>query len=545
MERLNQVRDQVRATFESMSWGQRGGIAIAVLATVGAMVWIMASATAVPMRTLFADLEPDQMARVVQELDARGVRYDLRGERTVLVPEDQLYNARIHLAGQGVPSSGGAGFELFDETEFGMTAFTQRVNYQRAMENELARTIRALDSVRLARVHLVLPEDTLFEEDQQDPSASVVLTLDRGIAPNDAEIHSIRYLVSSAVEGLSADAVTIIDSMGRTLARPSEDEGLGGSVEALQAAREVEKDIEERIVEILEPVVGNRRVRASVRVELDTSTRSETVEEYDPDTVAVRTEQRSQQTSTRSEQLGGGAAGAIANLPGGGAAAGGGGEEATSQTEEQLAYEINSVIRQRVQNGFTVERLTAAVLIDAAGPAPAALAGDEAAPVADAAAVGAPAWTPEQLAQLTQLVENVVGFDEQRGDRVMVMQEAFVPEPLLIATDTPLWASPDVFVPALRYAVLLLGLLLLGLFVIRPVMGVLLRKPEVEPQTQLIGRTVAELEGQADGEFSPAMTLASQDEAYEELRRRVLEMTNEDADRASEVITEWIRIDAA
>lgn len=545
MERLNQVRDQVRTTFESMSWGQRGGIALAVLATIGAMVWIMASATSVPMRTLFADLEPDQMARVVQELEARGVQYDLRGERTVLVPEDQLYNARIHLAGQGVPSTGGAGFELFDEAEFGMTAFTQRVNYQRAMENELARTIRALESVRLARVHLVLPEETLFEEDQQDPSASVVLTLDRGIAPNDAEIHSIRYLVSSAVEGLSPDAVTIIDSMGRTLARPSDGEGLGGSVEALEAAREVEKDIEERIVAILEPVVGNRRVRASVRVDLDTSTRSETVEEYDPDTVAVRTEQRSQQTSTRTEQLGGGAAGAIANLPGGGAAPGGGGEEATSQTEEQLAYEINSIIRQRVQNGFTVERLTAAVLIDAAGPVSAAGTGDAADTAAPAAGAVTPAWTPEQLAQLTQLVENVVGFDEQRGDRVMVMQEAFVPEPILMATDTPLWASPDVFVPALRYAVLLLGLLLLGLFVIRPVMSVLLRKPEVEPQTQLIGRTVAELEGEAGGEFEPAMTLARQDEAYEELRRRVLEMTNDDADRASEVITEWIRIDAA
>lgn len=545
MERLTQLRDQIASAFEGLSWGQRGGIAVAVLATVGALVWIVSSATSVPMRTLFADLEPDQMSRVVQELDARGVRYDLRGDRTVLVPEDQLYQARIHLAGQGVPSSGGAGFELFDDAEFGMTAFTQRVNYQRAMENELSRTIRALDSVRLARVHLVLPEDALFEEDQKDPTASVVLTLDRGLAPDDAEIQSIRYLVSSAVEGLSPDSVTVVDSMGRTLARPSSDGGLGGSVEALEASREIEEDIEERIVGILEPIVGERRVRASVRVELDTSEVVETVEEYDPDTVAVRSEQRSQQTRMRTEGGNGGAAGAVANLPGGaqGVAAGGGGEEESTQTEEQLAYEINSVIRQRVQNGFTVSRMTAAVVIDATGPSSAS----PTAPTADGAAApeapvpSGPAWTAEQIAQLTTLVENVVGFDENRGDRVMVMQETFIPEAPLDLGETPLWASPDVFVPALRYAVLLLGLLLLGLFVVRPVVAALLHKPEPEPETQMIVRTVAELEG----EMGPDGAIGVVDDAYEELRKRVLALTDEDADRASEVITEWIRVDAA
>lgn len=542
MERLNQLREQVAAAFAGLSNGQRAGIALSVLATIGALAWITMSATSVPMRTLFADLEPDQMSRVVQELDARGVRYEFRGDRTVMVPEDQLYSARIHLAGQGVPSSGGAGFELFDDAEFGMTAFTQRVNYQRAMENELARTIRALDSVRLARVHLVLPEDTLFEEDQKDPTASVVLTLDRGIAPDDAEIHSIRYLVSSAVEGLAPEAVTVVDSMGRTLARPSEDGGLGGSVEALEAAREIESDIEERIVGILEPIVGDRRVRASVRVELDTSEVVETFEEYDPDTVAVRTEQRTQQTSSRTEPANGGAAGAVANLPGGGpGAAGTAGEEQTMQTEEQLAYEINSVIRQRVQNGFTVERLTAAVLIDAAGPTGSTpVAEGEAAPVGDTAAEG-PAWTPEQIAQLTTLVENVVGFDAERGDRVMLMQESFVPVAPLDLGETPLWASPDVFVPALRFAVLLLGLLLLALFVVRPVVSALVRKPEQEPETQMIVRTVAELEGEMGANGSIALA----DDAYDELRKRVLALTDENADRASEVITEWIRVDAA
>ncbi|MFT4704479.1 MAG: flagellar M-ring protein FliF [Bradymonadia bacterium] len=550
MERLSQFASQLRTTFTGLPVSQRAGIGVAVLLTVAAMAWIMTSASRIPQRVLFAGLEPERSARVLEALDARGIPYELRGPGTITVSEDQLYAARIHLAGEGVSNPEGAGFELFDDAEFGMTAFTQRVNYQRAMENELARTVRHIEAVRSARVHLVLPEDALFEEDQEEPSASVVLTLERGVPPSEGEIESIRFLVASAVEGMAPGGVTIVDSMGRTLARPNEGGGMSGSSDALEAARGVETELEERIVSILEPVVGARRIRASVRVELDTSERVETVEEFDPEGVAVRNEQRSQETSSRTEAAGGGAAGAVANLPAGAPGAGGAaGQEDTGRTEETLSYEINTVVRQRVQNGYTVERLTVAVLIDAAGPAasaPIAVEGEpvegEAAPPARGAVVMN--WTPEQLAQLTSLVENVVGFDGERGDRVMIMQESFVAEPVLATSDVPPWLTPDLFVPVLRYGVLFFGILMLAVLVVRPVMRSLLTVPTTEPATQMIVRTVAELE--SDMQNGGIRVRSFEDEAeYDKLRAEVMSLTDQDVDRASEVITEWIRVDAA
>ena len=212
MERIQQIRNQFGETFSALSVAQKAGIASALALTIAALGWIVASASSTPYATLFANMPESQLARVIDELDSRGVPYELRGNSTILVPQDQVYATRIQLVGNGLASSEGKGYELFDNTEFGVPTLIQNINYNRAMETELARSISQLEAVQAARVHLVRPEDTLFEEDEVPPSASVVLDLQYGVRPDSSEIDSIRFLVAGAVEGLLPEAIAIVDS---------------------------------------------------------------------------------------------------------------------------------------------------------------------------------------------------------------------------------------------------------------------------------------------------------------------------------------------
>ena len=299
--------------FGRLSRRQRVSLVVVLVATLAAVAYIISSATAMPYRPLLSAVPPAAMSPLVEQLDAQGIPFQLTGESTISVPEDAVYSARIHLAGQGLPEMEGQGFELFDESDFGMTAFTQRVNYQRALEAELARTIRHIAGVRQARVHLVLPEEALFREEQESATASVVLTMSGSANPDNHQIQSIRYLVSSAVEGLRPELVTIVDHAGRMLARSTSDEGILASGETFEISNQIEQNFEQRIIAILEPIVGPGKVRASVRVDLNTAQVTEMVEEYDPASASVRSEERSEEGTTRGAQNAEGAPGAAAN----------------------------------------------------------------------------------------------------------------------------------------------------------------------------------------------------------------------------------------
>ena len=547
MERIQQIRNQFGETFSALSVAQKAGIASALALTIAALGWIVASASSTPYATLFANMPESQLARVIDELDTRGVPYELRGNSTILVPQDQVYATRIQLVGNGLASSEGKGYELFDNTEFGVPTLIQNINYNRAMETELARSISQLEAVQAARVHLVRPEDTLFEEDEVPPSASVVLDLQYGVRPDSSEIDSIRFLVAGAVEGLLPEAIAIVDSAGNVLARPDDETG-AGTGRMVEAARELELSLQQRVLAVLEPIVGYGKVRTSIAVDLDTSERVETAEEYDPDVVAVLSEQVTEETSNRETTGAGGAAGAVANLQAGGGDGQDSDSESSVRTNSNTVFGVNNTVRQRVQSGYTVERISVAVVVDgvalgAAGAAPpvAAAAAPAEGAEGEAAAVAIPprAFSQAELANLSALVESAVGFDSTRGDRVTLEPFAFVGAQRIAPAAQPVWSSPSFFVPVLRYALLGFGMLLLFGLVVRPVMKLIVAKPEraeAASDTQMIVRTVAELE--AEG-LRP-----TEADIYEELRQRVMELTAEDTDRASEVITEWIRVDA-
>src|SRR5918993_667166 len=284
---------------------------VGVLALVIGSTWYL---NRTEYRVLFRDLSGEEAAKVVERLKADNVDYQLQdGGRTVLVPTSSSDNLRLQFAGEGMPTSGRIGFEIFDKVAFGQTEFLEHVNYRRALEGELARTISSLSEVQAARVHIAMQKESLFGAKEQAAKASVTLTLKgtRALSPQAAA--SITNLVAASVEGLRAEQVFIVDSAGRSLARGAmgQDEGAMAGVD-LERQQKYERDMSMKVVALLEPVVGVEKVHANVTVQLHGSSQEQTTEAFDPATV-LRSEQSTIEGANAEVQ--GGVAGAQGNLP--------------------------------------------------------------------------------------------------------------------------------------------------------------------------------------------------------------------------------------
>jgi flagellar M-ring protein FliF len=552
MERLKAIKEQLQTVFGDMSLAQRISLGVAVAVVLGGLGWVIMSATEVEYRTLYSDVSEETAAKMTEALRKQGIPYKLENPTTIAVPREQVYEARLYVAGLGLTDANGSGYELFDESDFGMTAFTQKINYKRALENELARTIRHLETVKEVRVHLVLPEEALFRDEQEEPTASVVLTLANGRAPGDDQIDSIRYLVASAVEGLEPEQVTVVDNTGRLLARPDGDGLLAGAGAAgsLEASRNVENDLEERIVDLLAPMVGRDHLRAKVRVELDTAQVTETAEIFDPEATAVRSEQRSEETSNNGNNIAAGVPGIGSNLPGrDGAGPGGTAGNASQRTDERVNYEVSKTVRQVTNAGFTIKRLSVAVLVDeaAASGAPVAEGDEEAAEGDEAAAAVAAALTPERV---ESLVKGAVGFDDARGDTLQVSFESFRGADLASADPLPWYQEPELVVPAVRYLALVLLALVLGFLVMRPLMRVFEKPTDAAVASSSEALEVdAEVVGQRVGDLTDAfgedeLAQLETESPYAKLRAEIIELGKSDIDRTGQVIRQWIRADA-
>jgi flagellar M-ring protein FliF len=357
----------------------------------------------------------------------------------VLVPEERVHELRLQLAGQGLPRGGGIGFELFDKSHFGATEFEQRINLRRALEGELARTIGTLASVQAARVHLVLPERSVFAVNKEEASASVVLRLRSGRAFGRPEVAAVVHLVSSAVPGLAADRVSIVSAEGLTLHRPRSDAQRGGpgGVDEDVAEREsaVAASMEEQVRALLERVVGAGKADVRIHVALDTAARERTEEHYEPAKTALRSEQKTEEKSGAEGASVAGVPGALSNLPDTGeepaeGEAGG----ATSRSSWTRNWEVDRVTEKTVIPAGRVARLSVAVLVDGVYKE----------------SGGGAAYVPRdaaELARLGDLVKGAVGFDAVRGDSLQIdsAQFAKVAEPAaaggkeLIRAKRPWW----------------------------------------------------------------------------------------------------------
>jgi flagellar M-ring protein FliF len=509
-------------------------------------------------RLLFADMEPEEAARVESVLTTQKVDYRLLdGGRAVEVPKDQVDRLRLHFTSDGLPTSGRIGFEIFDKVAFGQTEFLEQVNYRRALEGEIARTIATINEVANARVHIAMAKDSLFESRSQPAKASVILKLKKNRPPAASTIAGIVNLVAASVEGLRPEAIVLIDSFGRPLARPSDesDEPLSGS--AFERQQRLEKEFSNRVVGMLEPIVGSERVRVNVSLRLNSNTEEQTEERYDPASV-IRSRQISLEGANSPAAQG--LAGARGNLPGTTPPAPAGAPvtpaqppaptlsaSSSNRSSETTNFEIGKVVRHTVKPRGDIARLSVAVVVDDDHQVKLDQAGKT--------VRSTKPRTPAEMQKIQQIVATAVGLDATRGDQITVENVAFddnsepMPEPTLMER----YGDP-VIQNLAPLVVLILGLGAL-LFVVRPIMRAVLPPREKKaavtvdtaplPAATLPVKSIEEIEGEIEAQLDAKAAPQLQDRKTPVLQRRVAKIVTDEPENAARLVRSWLLEDKA
>jgi flagellar M-ring protein FliF len=456
---------QILPDFIKAIGAARFGVMAGVAAALTAFFLYTAGViTEAPKTVLYAGLDPRDAAQVTAKLDAMNVQYEAKGDGgTILVPADQVTKLRMELASENLPAAG-VGYEIFDKSDaFGATSFVQNINRLRALEGELARSIQTIDGIDEVRVHLVIPERQIFSRDSQTPSASVVLKT-RGVMQR-GQVAAVQHLVAAAVAGLSPDRVAIVDDKGDLLAGGDDKSGPdAAAANEDQQTTDFEDRMRQRIESIVASVVGEGHVRVQVTAQIAYNHSSETSELFDPDSKVVRSTQTVEQNASDTAPNNSGAVSVSTALPNQQATpAGSDAQKSESgRTEETTNYEISKTVKTSTVDGGDVKRMSVAVVVD----------GNT---VVDGA--GHASYTPrtrEEMAQIENLVKSAIGFDKSRGDQVQVTNMAFAkidggqgtpaPQPFL-GLDGSYWFK------IIEAAILSLTALLIGLFVLRPLIA--------------------------------------------------------------------------
>jgi flagellar M-ring protein FliF len=431
---------------------QRGWAAVAgvlMTALAGGLLWY---GLRTDWRTLYAGLEPEDARQVGQVLTQAQIAFEPTADGTgILVPAAQLDKARLATAAKGTIKSGRLGFEIFDKPNWVGSEFDEQVNYQRALEGELEHTVSSLSDVESARVHLVLPHDSLFHDQERPAKASVVIKLRRRSLA-EGEPDAIRNLVASAVDGLTPEHVVLVDSAGNLPLGPK-------TAEAMELG--AEQALEQKLVATLEPVTGAGNVRAAVNLEYDAASTEETEENYDPDQTVTLSMQRTEQT-TGSQPVAAGIPGTASNAPNAQAAPVYPQQNSTPQTakSESGTYGASKTVRHVLENPGRVRRMTAAIVVN-----------DRLAEVASHGKTAV--WKPrsaDELRNLTALAQASVGFDAARGDMLTVEDLSFEENRAAQTPSLPgqIMATAESSPVLVKYAALLIGLLIVVAFGVRP-----------------------------------------------------------------------------
>lgn len=465
---ITQASEQLKSLAGGLSRKQRIVLVVSAI-LVAATVAIFVRLVAKPQYSvLYSGLDPNEGRSISRRLAGQDVPYELSSDATsISVPADRLDKVRLQLAEEGLPHTGQLGFELFDKPDWGSSDFVEQVNYERALEGELERTIETIDGVQSARVHLVLPQQTLFSSQEQPAKAAVVLHMRSGRL-SEATLFGIQNLVASAVRDLKPNAVSVIDSNGQM---PDSDPTTGG-----MGAQPMEAQLDQKILDTLAPIVGTKHVRADVNVQFNLGTTENTQESYDPKASAVLSYQRSGNFSdaAAANSNAAGVPGTTSNVPnvqgpgtslssqlGISNSSGGGGDQTESQT-----FAVSRSVSHTVSPAGTIKRVTAAVLID-----------DQTKTTTQngkTVTIRQP-LTPDQLQQVRALVMAAVGFDPNRGDQVVVENMPFEQAPVPVTPHGLMerWTpglktlqsqTPDL----LRYGALGILFVVLYLLVLRP-----------------------------------------------------------------------------
>lgn len=490
---------------QRLRWGAVAAVAVAGIAA--ALIFSQQP----DYRVLFSNLSDKDGGAIVAQLTQMNVPYRYtEGGGAILIPADRVHDVRLKLATQGLPKGSVSGFEIMENSKFGITQFQERVNYQRALEGELTRSVQALEAVQDARVHLALPNQNGFFREQQKPSASVLVTLHPGRMLDRAQIAGIVHLVASSVPELQPSAVSVLDETGKLLSQSPDGKDSAVDIQQLMYQQQLEKQYVQRILDILEPVVGAGNVKAQVTAELDFSQTQSTSELHNPNqneaSGAIRSRQVLEASGEQQPVPPTGVPGAVTNQPPQMAAAPINGQAAALQAANQqdfmsipgskresvTNYEVDRTVRVTRNSSGNVMRLTAAVVVNY-------LPGT---PVEPGGVVTPQPMTEQQQAQMLALVRETVGFNAERGDSVNLMNTPFHEEKSAVS-NLPWWQEPETMRSIAWPLGLVLAALILMFGVVRPLV-----KSRRKKQEQLDLLAAEELErpalpATAPGEPSP------------------------------------------
>jgi flagellar M-ring protein FliF len=465
----------VLAFLKSFGAARIAAMGAVTLTLIGFFAFIMVRVTTPQMVPLFTDLSMDDSASIIKDLDKQGIAYQLKNDGAIImVPKDNVGRLRMKLAEDGLPKGGGVGYEIFDKSDaLGATTFIQNINHLRALEGELSRTIRSLDRVEAARVHLVLPERPLFSREKSEASASIVLKVRGTLEPQ--QVRAIRHLVATAVKGLKPERISVVDESGRLLADGAEQDNTLNGTTADERKAAFERRMREQVEAIVNSVVGPGHARVEINADFDLNRVTQTTDKYDPDGRVLRSSQTREETSStndgKADQV------TIGNeLPGAQQKPGDSGgvpREQSHKTEEIANYEISHTTKTEITEAGRVNRISAAVLVDG---------------IYSKDAKGAVAYQPrskEEIDRIAALVRTAIGYDQKRGDQVEVVNLRFA-EPTPVSTGEPAgWMSylqftKDDIMRGIELGVMAILSIIVLLLVVRPLVRRIITPDGVE-----------------------------------------------------------------
>jgi flagellar M-ring protein FliF len=525
---------------------------VAAMAVVAAMLlgffaFLVFRVSSPSLAPLYTGLSLDDSAAITKELQTMNVPFELRGDGdSILVPRDQVTTIRMQLAGDGLPTKGQVGYEIFDQQNtLGATSFVQNINNVRALEGELARTITSLNRIKSARVHLVLPEKALFSRDEKNPTASIMLSVRGELSAS--EIRAIQHLVAAAVEGLTPDRVAIVDDSGQLLASGGSDDGSSElSAETDEQATGIEDRLRQRLDDLLSNIVGPGRARVQVSAELNRDRSTKTTESFDPNGQVTHSTQTKQISNSTTGPAADGAVSVSNALPGAAQSANGGQSNQQGQTTEEITnYDNSKTTEVSTTDAGGIKRLTVAVAVDGTYT-------DD--------GKGNLTYAPRAQAELDQiktLVQSAVGYDKNRGDDVQVVNLQFAQKPTPPAVGT---AGPGLFdftrddlMNGAQMLVTLLIALALVFFIMRPLLRRVLTpeaplalpvSAEVSPPagggvTAIAGEIIAP-SGQAEGTPAWIGNAKSMGEAQLQTIKTVGSLVDENPKQAALIVRDWL-----
>jgi flagellar M-ring protein FliF len=516
-----------------------------VAAVVAVMVVFWMWSQQPDYRILFSNYSDKDGGSIVAALEKMNVPYKFsESGSAILVPAEQVHTARLKLASEGLPKGGNIGFELLENQKFGVSQFVEQVNFQRALEGELERSIQAIAAVQVARIHLAIPKPSVFVRDQQNPTASVLLNLHPGRTLDPQQVAAVVHLVASSVPNLPATNVTVVDQNGNLLSDTSKKQGANGLDQTqIKYVDDMQSSIARRVESIITPIVGAKNVRAEASAEIDFSTTEQAAEtykpNYKPDDMAIRSMQ-SNESSNGSGAEASGVPGALSNQPppnstapidtsadAAGATANAGGAATSTQKNTTTNYEVDKTVRYVQQPKGGVKRLHVAVVVNNM-------------PVTDKKGkVTYRPLTAAEKQQINDLAMQAMGFNKERGDSLTVVNSSFAGEPTEILPEVPMWENPvavEYGKDGLRF---LVGIVVLFLVYTRLLKPLLAKLSSPLSQPKMLGQAQQEAGQDAIVNISgqPQMTLGAP--GYAQNLEVVKQLAKDNPRMVASVVSNW------